>query len=214
MCKIPHYVRDVNQPFSVSSDICLVRVQTMHPIVAYFTHTLLTYVRYGQVIGQCVNAPIHTFGIVHNFTKKRERNKHHQCRLSSTEWLWDESKASLHFHILVLFPSLLCFSIILFFLLLMCLPLLPTLLHHSPMSLLSPHLSVILISFFLSLDGTTESRPPKLMTIIILWNVAAGLALSPAALSLILLLPLSSSLSFSCPSPKVAISHAFPACST
>lgn len=31
---------------------------------------------------------------------------------------------------------------------------------------------------------------------------------------LFLLLPLSSSLSFSCPSPKVAISHPFPACST
>lgn len=44
----------------------------MHTIVVYFTHAILTYVRYGQVIGQRVNAPIHTFGIVHNFTKKKK----------------------------------------------------------------------------------------------------------------------------------------------
>lgn len=50
MCKIPHYVCDVNQSCSVSSVICLILVKTMHSIVAYFTHTVLTYVRYGQVI--------------------------------------------------------------------------------------------------------------------------------------------------------------------
>lgn len=63
-----------------------------------------------------------------------------------------ESKASLHFQILVLFPSLLCFSIILFFPRLMCLPPLRTLLHRSPMSLPSPHLSIILISSVLFLS--------------------------------------------------------------
>lgn len=120
-----------------------------------------------------------------------------------------ESKAPLHLHLLVLFPSLLCFSIILLSV--------PSSNAHSAPSLpyvssFPHHLSVIRIPCPLSQDRTTESRPAKLMTIIILRNVAAGLALDPCCPPSLpdsqpLFLP---PISFSCPSPKVAISHAVP----
>lgn len=128
--------------------------------------------------------------------RARERNKRVWERIMLFLVLraavrYSRNLASLLLHLLVLVPSPLCFSIILFFLLLMCLSLLPF-----P---LFPHSSVIL-SLFRSLspshDGTAESRPPKLMTIISLRNVAAGLALYPTALAPFLLLPLSSSLFF------------------
>lgn len=75
----------------------------------------------------------------------------------------------------------------------------------TPSSFCNSHLSLILSSSLwlsyshsVSHDRTTESRPAKLMTVITLRNVAAGLAFSPIALSLslsLLLLPLVSSLS-------------------
>lgn len=123
MCKAPHYACDVNQPVNVFSVVCLILVKTMLTLVPYFTRAILTYVRYGQVIGQCVNVPIHTFGIVHNFTK--ERGEIIIADVLSPPLNACEYK-SLHFHLLVLFLFLLCFSIILFFLLLMCLPPRPT----------------------------------------------------------------------------------------
>lgn len=115
--------------------------------------------------------------------------------------------ASLHFHLLVLFPSPLCFSIILFFLLLMCLPFLPTPFYHSPASS-----SLFTPSLILSRQNYGAHYPPRPQTNDN--NNSEMSSLLSLPLSLFLLLPLSSSLTFSCPSPKVAISHPFPARST
>lgn len=147
MCKVPHYVRDVNQPDNVSSVICLLLVKTTFTLVSYFTLAIPTYVRYGQVIGQCVNAPIHTFGIGHNFTKK------------GGEIISPPLNACEH-KSLSPFPSpcSIPFSALLFNYSFLSPPYVPP---SSPHSITSPHLSLILISFFLSLDGTTEFRPPK-----------------------------------------------------
>lgn len=48
---------------------------TMSAIVAVFAHAVLTYTRYGQVIGRRVNAPIHTSGIVRGFNKKKKKEE-------------------------------------------------------------------------------------------------------------------------------------------
>lgn len=183
----------------------------------WFTHTLLTYMRYGQVIGKCVNGPIPTSGIVRKFAQKRKKRERRRNEHSS-EWIvffplhwitlrWSMNVASLHFHLLVLFPSPLCFSIILFFLLLMCLPFLPTPFYHSPASS-----SLFTQSLILSRQNYGAHYPPRPQTNDN--NNSEMSSLLSLPLSLFLLLPLSSSLTFSCPSPKVAISHPFPARST
>lgn len=120
----------------------------MHAVVAYFTHAILTYARYGRVTGPCVYGPFRMF------LEKKKKKCVGGGELKAADVvsppvndceMVHESKASLHFQILVLFPSLLCFSIILFFLRLMRL-------HRSPMSLPSPHLSIILIPSVLFLS--------------------------------------------------------------
>ena len=118
---------------------------------------------YGRVTGQCVNGLIHTFGIVHKFKKKRADHV-----LSPP--LNDSELQPLSISI-SLFYSLLLFAFQLFFSFsslcashsapsLPCLSLLAL-----PSSFRNSHL---FLSLSLSLDGTTESRPPKLMTIITL----------------------------------------------
>lgn len=126
---------------------------TMRAIVAVLAHAVLTYVRYGQVIGRRVNAPIRTSGIVHRF-EKRGREKQTRLMFSLLHRTGRALiRASLRSISLFYSPLLFAFQLFFSFRLLLCLPLPPSLFHRSPTSLrLSPHLSVILIPSFLPLS--------------------------------------------------------------
>lgn len=144
-----------------------------------------------------------------NIRKYRSEEESREMNTSETdlEWIWNRAwiLASPHFHLLVVFLSPLCFSIILLFLLLMCLQI-PTLFHHSPMSALQfpsfSHSIVLSLAFLLSFGlswqnyriqaGQTNdsNNSPKCRR----WS--SLLSHCPLSLSLsFLLLPLVSSLS-------------------